>query len=160
VARRTRPYRVEEAHVRQQVPSARSSASPSPPPDHGPVGSLDETDEAPRMTQLPRVQPKSAFHFRSTPSSVPARCGGAVAERSTSEREWWTGGRRPRWARAVAWSARRHPPRRGTGSGRACGDAVDQDARDVHERAAPAASAWCGGEPGTADEEEGGGSSR
>ena len=30
----------------------------------------------------------------------------------------------------------------------------------MRERAAPAASVWCGGEPGTAEEEEGGGSSR
>ena len=35
------------------------------------------------MTQLLRVEPKLASHFRSTPSLVPAQCGGAVVERST-----------------------------------------------------------------------------
>jgi hypothetical protein len=58
---------------------------------------LDETDDAPRMTQLPRVEPKSVFHLSSTPSSMPSspvgssmwRQRSSLKTRRTSEGEWW-----------------------------------------------------------------------
>lgn len=60
-------------------------------------GGFDETDDAPKMTQLPRVDPKSAFHLRRTPSSMPSspvgnsmpRRRSSLKERRTSEGEWW-----------------------------------------------------------------------
>jgi hypothetical protein len=55
---------------------------------------LDETDEAPRMTQLPRVEPKSAFHFWSAIVGAELAHGqldveAPQLERSSSEDEWW-----------------------------------------------------------------------
>ena len=56
-----------------------------------------EAEDAPRMTQLPSVDPKSAFHLSITPSSMPSSPAGSsmrrwrssLKERSTSEGEWW-----------------------------------------------------------------------
>jgi hypothetical protein len=125
---------------------------------------LDETDEAPRMTQLPRVESKSAFHFWSAIVGAELARGqldveAPQLERSSSEDEWWetsaTGAGSGSEHRETATAAGEDLAERVDGPG----DAADQDARDVLERAVPAAGALCGGEPGTV-EEEGGGSSR
>nr|ACR35457.1 unknown [Zea mays] len=88
--------------------STHSSGSVRPPSTEGAVLVLSESaeegeteaeaeaEDAPRMTQLPSVDPKSAFHLSITPSSISSSPAGSsmrrwrssLKERSTSEGEW------------------------------------------------------------------------
>lgn len=65
--------------------------------DLGRMEDEERTEDAPRMTQLSRVDPNSAFHFRRTPSSTPSSpAGSSILSRrislkffKTSAGEWW-----------------------------------------------------------------------